>query len=63
MRERAPWYHRRIGRHGKVAVVLVVASALVGFATHGGGNWHAVQAALLVGAAAAYLLGLARSPD
>jgi hypothetical protein len=63
MRERAPWYHRRIGRHGKVAVVLVVASALVGFATHGAGGWHAVQAALLVGGAAAYLLGLVRSPD
>ena len=63
MRERAPWYRRRIGRHGKVAVVLVVASALVGFATHGAGGWPAVQAALLVGGAAAYLLGLVRSPD
>jgi len=46
-----------------IAVALIASSAIVGFTTHGGGNWHAVQAALLVGAAAAYLLGLARSPD
>jgi len=63
MRERAPWYRRRIGRYGLVAVVLVASSAIVGFATHGSGRWHAVQAALLAGAAAAYLVGLLRSPD
>ena len=63
MRERAPWYHRRIGLHGAVAVALVVSSAVVGFLAHGSGGWHAVQAALLVCGAAAYLLGLARSPD
>ena len=58
-----PWYHRRIGLHGVIAVALIASSAIVGFTTHGSGNWHVVQAALLVGAAAAYLLGLARSPD
>jgi hypothetical protein len=63
MRKRAPWYHRRIGLHGAIAVALIVCSAIVGFTTHGSGSWHAVQAALLLGAAAAYLLGLARSPD
>jgi hypothetical protein len=63
MRQRAPWYRRRVGLHGAVAVALVVSSALVGFVTHGSGRWHAVQAALLVGGAAAYLLGLVRSPD
>jgi hypothetical protein len=63
MRERASWYRRRIGLHGAVAVVLVVASAVIGFATHGTGGWHAVQAALVVGGAAVYLLGLVRSPD
>lgn len=63
MRERAPWYRRRIGRHGAVAVTLVAASAIVGFVTHGSVGWHAVQAALLVGGAATYLVGLVRSPD
>jgi len=63
MRERAPWYRRRVGRHGAVAVALVASSAIVGFARHGSGAWHAVQAALLVGGAAAYLVGLVRSPD
>jgi hypothetical protein len=63
MRKRAPWYRRRIGLHGTVAAALVVSSAVVGFVTHGTGGWHAVQAALLVCGAAAYLLGLARSPD
>jgi len=63
MRKRAPWYHRRIGLHGAVAVALVASSAIVGFLTHGDGSWHAVQAALLVCGAAAYLVGLVRSPD
>jgi len=63
MRDRAPWYRRRIGLHGAVAVAFVVSSAAVGFVMHGDGRWHAVQAALLVCGAAAYLLGLARSPD
>ena len=63
MRQRAPWYRRRVGRHGAVAVALLVASAIVGFATHGSGAWHAVEAVLAVGGAAAYLLGLVRSPD
>jgi hypothetical protein len=63
MRNRAPWYHRRIGLHGAVAVALIASSAIIGFTTHGTGSWHAVQAALLLAAAAAYLLGLARSQD
>lgn len=63
MRERAPWYRRRIGVHGAVAAALIVASAVVGFATHGSGDWYAVQAVLLVAGAAAYLLGLVRSSD
>ena len=63
MRKRAPWYHRRIGLHGAIAVALVASSAIVGFLTHGTGGWHAVQAALLVCGAAAYLVGLVRSPD
>jgi hypothetical protein len=63
MRDRAPWYRRRVGRHGVVAVALIASSAVVGFATHGSGGWRAVQAALLLGGAAAYLVGLVRSPD
>jgi hypothetical protein len=63
MRERAPWYRRRVGLHGAIAVALIASSAIIGFTTHGTGNWHAVQAVLLLAAAAAYLLGLARSPD
>jgi hypothetical protein len=63
VRKRAPWYQRRIGLHGAVAAALIAASAIVGFATHGSGGWHAVQAALLVCGAAAYLVGLVRSPD
>jgi hypothetical protein len=47
---------------GAVAVAFVAASAIVGFATDGSG-WHAVQAVLLVCGAAAYLVGLVRSPD
>ena len=63
VRGRAPWYRRRVGLHGALAVALIAGSAIVGFATHGSGSWHAVQAALVLGGAAAYLLGLVRSPD
>ena len=63
MHERAPWYRRRTGLDGAIAVALIVSAAIVGFATHGSGSWHAVQAALVLGGAAAYLLGLVRSPD
>ena len=63
MRDRAPWYRRRIGLHGVVAVIFVASSAIVGFVRHGSGVWHAVQAALLVCGAAAYVVGLVRSPD
>jgi hypothetical protein len=63
MRERAPWYRRRVGVHGAIAVALIASSAVVGFDGHGSGRWHAVQAVLLVAGAAAYLLGLVRSPD
>jgi hypothetical protein len=63
MRERAPWYRRRIGLHGAVAVTLVAGSAIVGFVSHGSGGWRTVQAALLLAGAAAYLVGLLRSPD
>jgi hypothetical protein len=63
MRERAPWYRRRVGLPGAVAVALIASSAIIGFATHGSGSSRTVQAALLLGGAAAYLIGLARSPD
>lgn len=63
MRERAPWYRRRVGLHGAVAVGLIAAAAIIGFVTHGSGGWHAVQAILLAVGAAVYLLGLVRSPD
>jgi len=63
MRKRAPWYRRRVGHLGRLAVVLVAAAALVGFAAPREGVWLAVQATLVVGATAAYLLALVRSPD
>ena len=63
MRGRAPWYRRRVGLPGTIAVALIVSAAIRGFATHGSGSWHAVKAALVLGGAAAYLLGLVRSPD
>jgi hypothetical protein len=46
-----------------VAVTLVAGSAIVGFVSHGSGGWRTVQAALLLAGAAAYLVGLLRSPD
>jgi len=63
VRERAPWYRRSVGHLGRLAVVLVVAAALVGFAAPREGVWLAVQATLVLGATAAYLLALVRSPD
>lgn len=63
MRTRAPWYRRRLGAFGRLAVALVALAALVGFTAPREGGWLAVQAALVVAAAAAYLVGLLRSPD
>ena len=63
MRERAPWYRRRVGALGRVAVVLVVAAAVVGFAGPDGGAWVVLQAALVGAATLAYLVALVRSPD
>ena len=63
MRQRAPWYRRRVGVLGRVAVALVVTAALVGFSTPRTGGWLALQAALVGLATAAYLVALVRSPD
>ena len=63
MRQRAPWYRRRVGALGRVAVALVVTAALVGFSAPRTDRWLAVQAALVGLATAAYFLALARSPD
>lgn len=63
MRERAPWYRRRVGVYGWVAAALTAASGIVGFVTHESGGWRSAQAGLLVAGAAAYLAGLVRSPD
>jgi len=63
MRERAPWYRRRVGSLGRVSVGLVVVAALVGFAAPREGAWRALQAVLVIAAAAAYLVALVRSPD
>jgi hypothetical protein len=63
VRERAPWYRRRLGVLGRVAVALVVASAAVGFVAPATTGWRSLQVALAVGAAVAYLAGLVRSPD
>jgi hypothetical protein len=63
VRERAPWYRRRLGGLGRVAVVLVVASAAVGFLGPGDGGWRVLQLGLVVAAAATYLVALVRSPD
>ena len=63
MRDRAPWYRRRVGRLGQLAVALVVVAALIGFAAPRENAWLALQALLVVGATAAYVLALVRSPD
>lgn len=63
MRERAPWYRRRVGRLGALSVGLIAAAAIVGFATPQDGAWLALQAGLVTAAAAAYLVALVRSPD
>ena len=63
MREREPWYRRRLGVLGRIAVVLVGAAALVGFAAPRTNSWLALQAALVCLATAAYLVALVRSPD
>ncbi len=63
MRDRAPWYRRRVGVYGWVAAALTSASGIVGLTTHGSGGSRSAQAALLVAGAAAYLAGLVRSPD
>jgi hypothetical protein len=63
VRERAPWYRRRLGRLGRLAVVLVVASAAVGFLSSAEGSWRLIQVGLVIAAAAAYLVALVRSPD
>ncbi len=63
MGQRAPWYRRRVGALGRVAVVLVVAAALVGFVAPRTDGWLVVQATLAVLATAAYLVALVRSPD
>ena len=63
MRDRAPWYRRRVGRLGGLAVALVAAAALVGFAAPRETAWFALQVVLVVGATAAYVLALVRSPD
>jgi hypothetical protein len=63
MRERAPWYRRRLGVLGRVAVALVVASAAVGFVAPSTTGWRTLQVALAVAAAIAYFAALIRSPD
>jgi hypothetical protein len=63
MRERAPWYRRRLGVLGRIAVALVVASAATGFVAPATAGWRALQVALAVAAAIAYLTALIRSPD
>ena len=62
-RNRAPWYRRRLGVLGRVAVALVVSAAVVGFAAPRTDAWLAVQATLVVLATGVYLLALVRSPD
>lgn len=48
---------------GRVAVALVAASALVGFVAPDTDGWRLVQVTLALGAAIAYFIALARSPD
>ncbi|HET9288194.1 MAG TPA: hypothetical protein VFO26_11605 [Gaiella sp.] len=63
MRERVPWYRRRLGVLGRVAVALVVASAATGFLAPASTGWRTLQVSLAVAAAIAYLAALMRSPD
>ena len=63
MRDRAPWYRRRLGRLAGVSGALVVAAALVGFAGPDTGAWRVAQVVLVTLAAAVYLVALVRSPD
>jgi hypothetical protein len=63
VRERAPWYRRRLGALGGVSAAFVVAAALVGFAGPDTGVWHVIQVALVTLAASVYLLAVVRSPD
>jgi hypothetical protein len=62
-RERAPWWRRRLGRWGVVCAVLVFCSIGLGVALDRDGRVVAIQLTLLGLAAAAYLVGLVRSPD
>ena len=63
MRDRAPWYRRRLGPLAGVSAALVVAAAHVGFAGPGTGAWRVAQVVLVTLAAAVYLVALVRSPD
>ena len=63
MRERAPWYRRRLGPLAGVSAALVVAAALVGFAGPGTAAWRVAQIVLVTLAAAVYLVAVVRSPD
>jgi hypothetical protein len=63
VRDRAPWYRRRLGPLAGVSAALVVAAALVGFAGPGTGAWRVAQVVLVTLAAAVYLVALVRSPD
>jgi hypothetical protein len=62
-RERAPWWRRRLGAWGAACAVLVLTSIGIGFLAERTTTTLAVQGALLVVAAACYLVGLVRSPD
>ena len=63
MRQRAPWYRRRIGPLGGVCAALVVAAATVGFLGPGTGAWRVLQLTLVAAAAGLYVVALVRSPD
>jgi len=63
VRERAPWYRRRLGPLAGISAALVVAAALVGFAGPGTGAGRVAQVVLVTLAAAVYLVALVRSPD
>jgi hypothetical protein len=63
VRDRAPWYRRRLGPLGGVAAALVAVAAVLGFAGPGTGAWRVAQVVLVTLAAALYLVALVRSPD